>query len=212
MKQKELYERFCTYGAGSLSNRELVAIITGDEKSAGSLMDKTVGRLNPIGSMLFPELRKAADTTDLKAFRLVAALEMGRRKQIESCTERTLIKSSQDIAGVLQAYLSDSIVEKFVVIFLNRANYIKKIMTVSEGGLTGTVADPRVILRHAVLEGAVSIVLSHNHPSGSLRPSRADEQLTAKIKSAAGFLDITVLDHIIVSEQGYFSFADEGLI
>jgi DNA repair protein RadC len=83
---------------------------------------------------------------------------------------------------------------------------------VSEGGITGTVADPRIILRKALEQDAVSLVLCHNHPSGSLRPSRADEQLTQKIKEAASFLDITVLDHIIVSEDGYFSFADEGLI
>lgn len=100
----------------------------------------------------------------------------------------------------------------FAVLFLNRANKINHFEIISEGGITGTVADPRVILRKALEEDAVNIILCHNHPSGSLKPSRADEQLTAKIKEAARYLDITVLDHIIVSEDGYYSFADEGLI
>ena len=96
--------------------------------------------------------------------------------------------------------------------YLNRANKVNHFEIVSEGGITGTVADPRVILRKALEENAVNIILCHNHPSGSLNPSRADEQLTQKIKQAASYLDIRVLDHIIVSEDGYYSFADEGLI
>jgi DNA repair protein RadC len=98
------------------------------------------------------------------------------------------------------------------VVFLNRANKIKHFEVISEGGITGTVADPRIILRKALDHDAVSLILSHNHPSGSLRPSRADEELTIKIKEAARYFDIRVLDHIIVSDGGYYSFADEGLL
>jgi DNA repair protein RadC len=98
------------------------------------------------------------------------------------------------------------------VVFLNRANKINHFEIVSEGGITGTVADPRIILKKALEENAVSLILCHNHPSGNLRPSRADEELTAKIKEAARFLDIKVMDHVIVSEEGYFSFADEGIL
>jgi DNA repair protein RadC len=100
----------------------------------------------------------------------------------------------------------------FAVVFLNRANKINHLQIISQGGITGTVADPRIILKKALEEEAVSIILCHNHPSGSLRPSRADEELTAKIKEAARFFDIKVLDHIIVSDEGYYSFADEGLL
>ena len=100
----------------------------------------------------------------------------------------------------------------FAVVFLNRANKINHFEIVSEGGITGTVADPRVILKKALEEDAVSIILCHNHPSGSLKPSRADQELTRKIKEAARYFDIKVTDHIIISESGYYSFADQGIL
>ena len=96
--------------------------------------------------------------------------------------------------------------------FLNQSNRINRIETVSEGGITGTIADPRIILKKALEENAVSMILCHNHPSGSLKPSRQDEEITMKLKEAAKYFDIKVLDHIIVSDRGYFSFADEGIL
>jgi DNA repair protein RadC len=108
--------------------------------------------------------------------------------------------------------MQDLTYEVFAIVFLNRANRIKHFEIISRGGITGTVADPRIILKKALEEEATSIVLSHNHPSGNLKPSKADEDITRKIKLAAEYLDITVLDHIIVSEEGYFSFADEGML
>ena len=123
-----------------------------------------------------------------------------------------MVTTSNDIAGYLQATLKDYRHEVFAVIFLNRANKINHFEIISEGGITGTVADPRIILRKALEEDAVSIILCHNHPSGSLKPSRADEELTTKIKEAARYFDIRVMDHIIVSENGYYSFADEGIL
>jgi DNA repair protein RadC len=149
---------------------------------------------------------------EAKAITITAALELGRRRQSASPLEKTAISSSHDIAQYLQVRLKDYRHEVFAVLFLNRANKINHFEIVSEGGITGTVADPRIILRKALEQDAVNIILCHNHPSGSLRPSRADEQLTVKIKEASRFLDITVLDHIIVSEDGYYSFADEGLL
>jgi DNA repair protein RadC len=125
---------------------------------------------------------------------------------------KPVVSSSADIAEYLKTKLKDYRHEVFAVLFLNRANKINHFEIVSEGGITGTVADPRIILRKALEQDAVNIILCHNHPSGSLKPSRADEQLTAKIKEAARFIDITVLDHIIVSEDGYYSFADEGVL
>jgi DNA repair protein RadC len=112
----------------------------------------------------------------------------------------------------LQTLLRDHRHEVFAVLFLNRANKINHFQIISEGGITGTVADPRVILKKALEEDAVSLILCHNHPSGSLKPSRADEELTRKIKEAATYFDIKVLDHLIVSDDGYYSFADEGIL
>src|SRR4029077_15954838 len=112
----------------------------------------------------------------------------------------------------LRALLQDLKTEVFGVVFLNRANKINHFEIISRGGITGTVADPRIILKKALEEDAVNIILCHNHPSGNLQPSKADEELTAKIKEAASYFDIKVLDHIIVSDNGYFSFSDEGIL
>jgi DNA repair protein RadC len=123
-----------------------------------------------------------------------------------------MVSGSSSVARFLQARFRDLSHEIFAVVFLNRANRIIHFEVVSSGGITGTVADPRIILKKALEEEAVSLILCHNHPSGSLRPSRADEELTIKIREAARYFDIRVLDHVIVSNEGYFSFADEGMI
>ena len=148
----------------------------------------------------------------VKAITIAAALELGRRRSATAFLGKTVVKDSKDIANYLQVLLKDYKQEVFAVVFLNRANKINHIEIVSEGGITGTVADPRVILKKALEENAVSLILCHNHPSGNLRPSRADEELTFKIREAAKFLDMKVIDHVIVSEEGYFSFADEGIL
>ncbi|MDX2046435.1 MAG: JAB domain-containing protein, partial [Chitinophagaceae bacterium] len=129
-----------------------------------------------------------------------------------SVMEKPVVKDTPSLARYLQATLKDFSYEVFAVVFLNRANKINHLEIISKGGITGTVADPRVILKKALEEEAVSLVLCHNHPSGSLKPSRADEELTKKIKEAAKYFDIKVLDHIIVSDAGYYSFADEGIL
>ena len=126
--------------------------------------------------------------------------------------KKQIVTSSADVANYLQTLLKDYKHEVFAVLFLNRANKINHFQIISEGGITGTVADPRIILKKALEEDAVSIILCHNHPSGSLKPSRADEELTFKIKEAAKYFDIKVLDHLIVSDDGYYSFADEGIL
>jgi DNA repair protein RadC len=137
---------------------------------------------------------------------------LGRRRQATASREKAVVSSSADVADYLQALLKDYKHEVFAVLFLNRANKVNHFEIVSEGGITGTVADPRIILRKALEEDAVNIILCHNHPSGSLKPSRADEELTYKIKEAAKYFDIKVLDHLIVSDDGYYSFADEGIL
>jgi DNA repair protein RadC len=147
-----------------------------------------------------------------KAIGVIAALELGRRRQATEKLSKPFVTSSESIAGFLQARFQDLSHEVFAVVFLNQSNRIIHFEIVSSGGITGTVADPRLILKKALEEEAVSLILCHNHPSGSLKPSRADEELTIKLREAARFFDIKVLDHLIVSTDGYFSFADEGLI
>jgi DNA repair protein RadC len=168
--------------------------------------------LTGLGKLSVKELTRVKGIGEAKAIAIAAALEIGRRRQASVYLEKPVVKHSSEIAQYLQALLKDHHHEVFVVVFLNRANRINHYEIISEGGITGTVADPRIILKKALEEDAVSIILCHNHPSGNLLPSRADEDLTRKIKEASGYFDIKVLDHIIVSEEGYYSFADEGIL
>lgn len=144
----------------------------------------------------------------------VAEVELVYKTKVKA-SERPKVNSSKDIYNILRQVWDENkidMLEEFKVIFLNRANRVTGVYDASSGGITGTVADPRLILAAAIKSLSVSIVLSHNHPSGNLKPSRADEELTLKIKEAASYHDIKVLDHIIISSEGYYSFADEGLI
>jgi DNA repair protein RadC len=144
----------------------------------------------------------------------VAEVELIYKSKVKA-SQRPLISSSLDAYNVLKDLWEEGkidLVEQFKVLFLNRANRVLCLFNVSSGGITGTVADPRLIYTAALKVNAVSIVLSHNHPSGALKPSRQDEELTQKIKGAGAFLDIKVLDHVILSSEGYYSFADEGLL
>lgn len=144
----------------------------------------------------------------------VAEVELVYRTKVKP-SQRPKITTSADAYEILQKIWNRDkieLVEEFKVLLLNRSNKVLGVLDASSGGITGTVADPRIILTAAIKANAVGIVLSHNHPSGSLKPSRADEELTVKIKEAARFLDMTVLDHIIITSEGYYSFADEGLL
>jgi DNA repair protein RadC len=212
-------EKMMTKGAAALSNSELIAalIVNGHkERSAVQLAKELLmlgnDNLNQLGKLSLKDLQKIKGVGLAKAITIAAALELGRRRNSSDLFEKVIIRNSKEIAGYLRVLLKDHHHEVFAVVFLNRSNKINSFQIISQGGITGTVADPRVILKKALEEEATSIVLCHNHPSGNLRPSRADEELTHKIKQAASFLDIQVLDHIIVSEEGYFSFADEGLL
>lgn len=212
-------EKLRTKGPDSLSTSELVAILINNgsrEKTAVELAQEVLragkDNLNEIGKLSVNELTRIKGIGAAKAVIIVAAMELGRRRQAMASREKTSITSSADVARYLQSLLRDYKHEVFAVLFLNRSNRINHFEVISEGGITGTVADPRVILKKALEENAVSLVLSHNHPSGSLKPSKADELLTQKIKQAALLFDITVLDHVIVGDDGYFSFADEGLL
>jgi len=212
-------EKLLINGAENLSNSELLAILIHHgtkEKTAVDLAKEILklgkDNLGELGKLSVKELMKIKGIGEAKAITIAAALELGRRRQASASLEKVIVNSSAGIADYLQTKLKDYRREVFAVLFLNRANRINHFEIISEGGITGTVADPRIILKKALEEDAVSIILCHNHPSGSLKPSRADEELTAKIKEAARYLDIKVLDHIIVSDSGYYSFADEGLL
>ena len=212
-------EKLLLNGAENLSNSELLAILIHNgtrEKTAVDLAKDILrlgkDNLNELGKITVKELMKIKGIGEAKAITIAAALELGRRRQGASTLNRVAVSTSHDIAQYLQAVLKDYRHEVFAVMFLNRANKVKHFEIVSEGGITGTVADPRIILKKALDEDAVSIILCHNHPSGSLKPSRADEELTSKIREAAKYFDIRVMDHIIVSESGYYSFADELIL
>lgn len=212
-------EKLLTKSPTALSNSELLAILINKgyrDKNAIELAREILSlgknNLNELGRLPVKNIMKIKGIGMAKAITIAAALELGRRRQSQMGMVKPVVRSSQEIAAFLQPLLRDYTYEVFGVVFMNRANAIVHFEIVSSGGLTGTVADPRVILKKAIQEDAVSIILCHNHPSGSLQPSRNDIDLTIKIKEAAGFLDIRVIDHIIVTESGYFSFADNALI
>lgn len=212
-------EKLLAKGPVALSDSELLAILINNghkERSAVEIAKEILqignNNLNELGKLNLKEFQKIKGIGEAKAITIVAALELGRRRQAATYLEKRVIRSSNDLAQYLRASIKDYGYEVFAVVFLNKANKINHFEIVSRGGITGTVADPRIILKKALEEDATSIVLCHNHPSGNLKPSRADEDLTFKIKEAAKYLDIAVMDHIIVSEEGYYSFSDEGVL
>jgi DNA repair protein RadC len=213
-------EKMATKGAAALSNAELLAILINNgttNKTAVDLAKELLGKVDNdmqrLGKLSIQEIikLKVKGLGPAKAISIAAALELGIRRATTE-KKKDKITNSADVALFLQERYQHLRKEVFVVLFLNNANKIVHHQIISEGGITGTVADPRIILQLALAHDATSIILSHNHPSGSLKPSRADEMITEKIKQAANFLDIRVADHIIVSDEGYYSFADSGLL
>ena len=212
-------EKMAKHGAEILSNSELLGIIINNgsrEKSAVELAKEILklghDNLDELGKLSLKDLQKIKGIGVAKAITIAAALELGRRRSGGDLLQRTKVTTSKEIAQYLRSILKDHSHEVFAVLFLNQANKIKSFKIMSRGGITGTVADPRIILKQALDENATAIILSHNHPSGNLKPSRADLELTHKIKTAASFFDIKVMDHIIVSDEGHYSFADSGML
>lgn len=212
-------EKMAQHGANTLSNAELLAILINNgykDKSALELAREVLilgnNNLAEIGKLGIEQIATVKGIGPAKAITIAAALELGRRRQVTEPMVRSVIRTSNDIARYLRPMLQDYAYEVFAVIYLNRANKVKHFEVISRGGITGTVVDPRIILKRAIDTEATSIILCHNHPSGNLKPSRADTSLTTKIKQAASYFDIDVADHIIVSEDGYYSFADGGLL
>lgn len=212
-------EKFYRWGCEQLSDTELLALLLqhgNKQRSAPELAFELLKlakhNLTELAKMHPLQMARIKGIGKARAAQVMAALELGRRRYAGQPLQKTQVSRSSDIAHFLQISLQDRQQEVFGVLYLNRANRINHFEIVSEGGITGTVADPRIILKKALEHNAVSIIVCHNHPSGNLQPSRADEQLTQRLKEAAQLLDIHLLDHVIVSDQGYYSFADEGLL
>ena len=207
-------------GAASLSDAELLAILinTGTKGHnaldiARNLLQAVNHDLQKLGSHSLKDMLKLKikGLGEAKLLLIAASLELGIRRNANRVKKEQISRSS-DMAAYLQALLEYKKQEVFMVVFLNRSNKIIHTEIISEGGITGTVADPRVILKKALEHNAISVILCHNHPSGQTKPSNADILVTQKIKQASSLLDINLLDHIIVSQEGFFSFADEGLM
>jgi DNA repair protein RadC len=212
-------EKLIHKGKSALSDAELLAILLRSGSTKETAVDLSKRILQHVSDNLI-ELSKLS-VTDLMAFNgigeakalsIIAALELGRRRRESEIAVKQQINGSKDVFEYFHANLSDTQYEEFWLLLLNRANKIIKKVIISEGGISGTVADPKRIFKTAIENNASSIILCHNHPSGNLKPSEADIKLTKKLKEAGALMDISVLDHIIVGEEKFFSFADEGII
>lgn len=210
-------EKLLLKGKDSLSDAELIAILIGSGNRRESavelsrrILQSVSDNLAELSRLSVNDLMKFRGIGSAKAITIVAALELGKRRRSAEILQKRSIRSSKDAFESIYAQASDLSYEKFWIILLDQANQIIRIPEVSEGGVTGTVADPKKIFRLALENGATNLILCHNHPSGQLRPSEADIKLTHKMVSAGKLLDINVLDHIIVGRDDYYSFADNG--
>ena len=212
-------EKLLHKGPSALSNAELLAILinTGTVKSsaldlAKDVLDRAGNSLCDLGRRALIELQQTKGIGEAKAITLAAALELGRRRQSADILSRTTITSMEEAAEIILPMLSDRNEEAFYVLYLNQANKLLHHGIISTGGITGTVADIRVILKEALLRGANQLIVAHNHPSGNLQPSGADRTLTIKLKEAAAWMDIRLLDHLIIAGGRYLSLQEEGLL
>ncbi|MFC4634940.1 DNA repair protein RadC [Dokdonia ponticola] len=212
-------EKLVNKGRSALSDAELIAILIGsgnrDESAVGlskRILAATSNNLSELGKRFVKDLKKFKGIGEAKAVTIVAALELGRRRKEGDTLSRKRITSSSSVYELLHPIIGDLPHEEFWVVYLNNSNKILEKQQLSKGGITGTLVDVRLVLKTALELNAVGIILAHNHPSGTLKPSQSDIQLTQKLKGAAASLDLKVLDHIIVTEKAYFSFADDGLL
>jgi len=212
-------EKLLHKGPAALSNAELIAILIGSgntDESAVELSKRIMMEVNDnfadLARLTIQDLQKYKGIGEAKAITIAAALEMGRRRNTSILNEKPQAKDSKTAFLLLQKELGDLNYESFCILLLNRANKVLKTIKISDGGITGTVVDLRKVFKMALDNNATSIILGHNHPSGQITPSEADIQLTKKIKEAGVMLDLPVLDHIIVGDGNYYSFADEGIM
>ncbi len=212
-------EKLIAKTAAALSDVELLAILIGSGTRELSAVDlarqiytSVNQNINELSRLSVKEMMKFKGIGEAKAINIIAALELGRRRRLSDSLNKKKVTSSRDAFELMHPILSDNNYEEFWIITLNRGNMIKRTHKVSEGSLAGTVADPKKIFKIALEDNASSVILCHNHPSGNTLPSKKDHEITQKCKSAGLFLDMPVLDHIIVAGDNYFSFADEGAL
>ncbi len=212
-------EKLLLKGKHVLSDAELIAILISSgnvEETAVELskriLSKVENNLNELGRMTVSDLCQFKGIGEAKAISIIAAMELARRRKKEDSIKKDKVTSSKDAADIFQPLLGDHMHEEFWILFLNRANLVMGKQPVSSGGMSGTVVDPKMIFKAALDNKASSVILCHNHPSGNTKPSEADIKLTKNIVEAGKVLEIPVLDHIIVTQNGFFSFADEGLL
>lgn len=211
-------EKFLVKGKSSLSDSELLAILIGSgsrNESAVQLCQRILAssqnNLNLLGKLSIQQLMNFKGIGEAKAISIAAALELGRRRREEEIIEFKKITSSKAVFDIMQPLIGELPHEEFWVLFLNNSNKVIYKTQISKGGITGTIVDIRIVFKLALEHNASSIILSHNHPSGKLQASEADIQITKKIKEAGKNLDIQVLDHVIITENSYYSFVDEGI-
>lgn len=213
-REKLLYK-----GKSALSDAELVAILIGSgnrDESAVALCKRILAsvenNLSALGKLSIKQLTEFKGIGEAKAITIVAALELGRRRRGEEALEKKKITSSRSVFELMQPIIGELEHEEFWIIYVNNSNKVIQKNQLSKGGITGTLVDVRLVLKNALEFGATGLVLAHNHPSGTLKPSEADKQITQKLKLAAQSLDIKVLDHLIITEKAYFSFADKTIL
>ncbi|SDS55168.1 DNA repair protein RadC [Gramella sp. MAR_2010_147] len=212
-------EKLLQKGKLTLSDSELIAILIGSGSRSETavelskrILSSAKNNLNELGKLSVSQLCNFKGIGPAKAIAIVAALELGRRRRLEEALIQQKITSSNSVFEMMQPVIGELSHEEFWILYLNNSNKVIEQFQISKGGITGTLVDVRITLKKALEVGAVSIILVHNHPSGNLKASEADKQLTRKLKIAAESLDIKVLDHIIVTEKSYLSFADEGML
>lgn len=212
-------EKLLQKGKSALSDAELLAILLRSGSPSETAVDLSKKILKSVSDNLIElsklnikDLMAFYGVGEAKALSIIAAMELGRRRRESEVVAKQQIKSSRDVFEYLQPNLADARYEEFWIILLNRGNKIIKKAMISDGGVSGTIADPKRIFKTAIENNASYLILCHNHPSGNIQPSEADIKLTNKLKEAGSYLDIAVLDHVIVCDERYYSFADEGLI
>jgi DNA repair protein RadC len=212
-------EKLTAKGAAALTNAELLAILINSGTRAHSALDlariilqQAHDNLRELGRLTITELQRTKGIGEARAITIAAALELGRRRQTADSPDRKAITSAQDAADIILPLLNDLPHEAFCVLYLNQANRLIRHEIISTGGLTGTVADIRLILKQALMLNSNQLIVAHNHPSGNSTPSAADRQLTEKLRDAARLMDIRLLDHVIVAGNQLLSMAEEGYI
>lgn len=212
-------EKLLQKGRAALSDAELIAILISSgnrDESAVDLSKRILNEagssLNALGKLSIEQLMQYKGIGEAKAITIAAAMELGRRRRGEEAVQQKKITSSASVFELMQPVMGELGHEEFWILYLNNSNKVIQKRQLSMGGITGTLVDVRLVMKTALECGATSLILTHNHPSGTLTPSQPDKQLTEKMKHAAASLDIKVLDHIIITEKAYFSFADEGIL